>query len=270
MTISGSQSLGSLVGSSQPATFEWHWAYALLPFGPWLIVLLLLLLKPNRSAKAGAVLLPAAVSTAMVFAIFALPDALRTWLPQVTSHLILGVAALMLISSRYAAFRTGVGEFFSALILLIGFGLAAVVVETWTFTPPGLQSMIMEFVIYVFDILLLLAGLVAAARLCRRRMSILRLTLSFGLGALILTALFSLPVIALQLAFVPNQVMTFMPLALGHLVTTPLVFMALLFPFVLLVAFNSLHRERLEHALRPLPLPLPEPATAEEDQTPAM
>lgn len=261
MTITGSQqALGSLAAPTQPVTVDWHWGYALLPAYPWLLVSLLFLLKPNRSMNALAVLLPAVASTAMLFALSDLAGGLSMYMPSLTSHLILGVAVLMLVSARYAAFRTGLGVVFSAFILLLGFGIAAVIAETWTFTSMGIQSMVFEFITYIGDILVILAGLVVAGRLCRRRLSILRLTISFGIGALVLPAVFVILVLAFETAIVPDMIMTLVPIALGKLAVTPLVFMALLFPFVLLVAFNSLYRGRLERAIRALPLPEPQPA----------
>jgi len=265
------QPLGNLGVSSQPLTFQWHWAYAFLPLYPWLALLSLFLLKPNRSVKAAAILVAAAASMAILFAANEAELGLTQWFMTsggsvgIFGSFILAVTALMLVSYRYADEKTGRG--FAGGVLILA-ALAGFILQTWPFPAPDMERIASELWGLVLNIIIFVIGLLLAWRLCRRAFSVVRLTLAFTLAPLLVTLVLSLPFLVVDMRFMGGMGLLYVFMMLGSIVIWPFFFTLVLFPFILLVTRNSLYRERMKLLLRLSPQGAHQPEVAQPIKLP--
>jgi hypothetical protein len=129
LTIVASSDLGGLGSrAGTPTTYEWILPSVAPTFLPWLIVLGLLFLKPNRCVAAWLIWLP--IGCVLAFAVTPpsfLPDGTNFFL-DVIAALGLGLAAIWLMSGyfpRHHRFLT----FLSVLLTLVSFSALAVVLK---------------------------------------------------------------------------------------------------------------------------------------------
>ncbi len=241
--------LGGL-GSKQGEQVAYNWtAPSLVPqLLPWLAILALLALKPNRCASAWWVWIP----LAFVGSVACLPDSVKDLLPSPQLEMFLdwvgslgfGLAALWLLSS-YLAWK-------HRMLAFLGMLLAQAVFSGWayvsrqggeSFGPEQVAMGITVLVtVLIFSIALSLAGL-----LCRRRYGWLRLSLWLVamLVAAWLLAVAICGVIATLASGGRVPVVAFLvavPIAAG------ITFGALL-PFLVLAFVNGFYRERLKGLL---------------------
>jgi len=216
---------------------------------PWLGVLLLLLLKANRSGQAWLIWLP-------LFAVFAIQMALRpalSLLPSemfgmfldVISALAFGLAAVWLTGHAYGPRHRLLG-FLGMLGVMAGFGIAAAAVMhtadgSWEQTLP--TGILLAFCILVVPAAMSLGGL------CSRH--------QYRPAALFLWLLLWLPVVALVLIM---PFFAFASLAsgggvlwgelLGGILILAGVCLGTLIPFLILSFANGFYRGRLQALLR--------------------
>lgn len=216
---------------------------------PWLALLLLFLFKPNKSFKAAAVLVAAAASMAVVLATAQAAAAASTWFmiganSGTSTNFVFALTVLMLVSYRYPNQKAGRG--FAAGVLLLA-ALVGIVLQFWPFPAPDMESLMPELWQCVYSIILFLAGLLVARRLCRRKFSALRLTMSFALASFLIMTVIAIGSLGSQVAFLPQFGLVFiLVMWFSSAVAYPFLFIIVLFPFILLATRNSLYRERMK------------------------
>lgn len=237
-------------------------------------MLCLLLLQPNRTARAWWIWLPLlavfAVELGLRAVLAELPSQAVDMLSQVTHALAFGLAGLWLAAPFLAGtsrFRT----FFKLLPVHAGFTLLAYVGgQDW---GDGGEAVAALIYLGVF-VLVFVSALILAGRGCRHHFTPVRFSLClFGwltVGFVAVLLPFAIP------AFITagNQVWSHLGLAL--LVTVSVQFLVAL-PFLLLSFTNNLYRERLQQLLLPAepakppvlaPAPPPAPVTCFDERIP--
>jgi len=237
-------------------------------FLPWLAILGLLMLTPNRSGNAWWIWLPLggvfAVELLMPMALGSIPSQVLDLFSQVARSLGIGMAAVWL-TSPYLAGHARFVNFLKMLGVQGAFSLLAL--------APGLDwgdagFEILGALVYLgVLILVLVAGLNLAGFSCRRRFHPVRLLLWLlvWLTAGITTVILPFATVALfgGAGEIWMQVGTVILVAVG-------VAFVLLLPFLVLSFANNFYRERLRHLLRMesaevppvLTFPPPPPVTA--------
>jgi hypothetical protein len=253
--------LGGL-GSKQGAPVAYYWVMpSLMPqFLPWLAILALLLLKPNRCASAWWVLIP----LGMVAAVACAPQSVRELLPSSQFEMFLewigalgfGLAAVWLVSS-YLGWKHRMLAFLGILVAQGVFSsLAYVVRQGW----EGLGSETFALgVVLLLSALVISAALSLAGLMCRGRYGGLRLSM-WLLAAL---------VVAWLVVIVPFSIIAMIASggnfpALQFLISVPVaagIIFGVLLPFLVLAFANGFYRERLQ-ALLHLGGTLPPPVIA--------
>ena len=258
--------LGGL-GSKQGAPVFYDWAPpSLVPqVLPWLAILALLMLKPNRCASAWWILLP----LACVAGVACLPDSALEFLPWFPSELYLetigvlgfGVAAVWLLSS-YLAWKHRMLAFLGMLIALGVFCLLALVLRLG---GGGVGTEAMQLGLFlavgglVMSVALTLAGLA-----CRGRYGVLRLSFRLIAALMVLWMLLIGPYFVITLyASAGNDLLTVL---LQMMATATGITFGVMLPFLVLSFANGFYRERLKGLLHvssvasPPILPPPVPA----------
>ena len=241
--------LGGL-GSKQGAAVTYDWtAPSLIPQAlPWLAILALLLLKPNRCASAWWIWIP----LALVGGVASLPESVLELLPssrfeiflELISALGFGLAAVWLLSS-YLGWRHRMLAFLGVLLAQAGFSLLAFVTrQGWE--EAGLETLQLGIALaasaLVISVALSLAGLV-----CRGRYSWLRLPV-WLITALVVLWLLVLGPFFIFAMFSSGGNIPLLALAGIVAVATGITFGVLL-PFLLLAFANGFYRERLKGLL---------------------
>jgi hypothetical protein len=241
--------LGGL-GSKQGAAVFYDWAApSLIPQAlPWLAMLALLLLKPNRCASAWWICVP----LACVGGVACVPQSVLELLPSSQFEIVLdlisglgfGLAAVWLLSS-YLGWKHRMLAFLGILLAQGGFGLLAFGVrQSWG--EAGIETLQVGIALaasaLVMSVALSLAGL-----MCRGRYGWLRLTLW------LITALVVIWLLVLGPFFVISVIASGGNIPLLALVSivamaTGITFGVLL-PFLVLSSANSFYRERLKGLL---------------------
>jgi hypothetical protein len=260
--------LGGL-GSKQGVPVSYNWVMpSLMPqFLPWLAILALLLLKPNRCASAWWVLIPlgcaAAVARVPQSAWELLPSSQFEVFLELISALGFGLAAVWLLSS-YLGWKHRMLAFLGILLAQGVFSsLAYVVRQDW----EGLGSETFALgVLLMVTALVISVALSLAGLMCRGRHGWLRLSL-WLLAALVVAWLvvigpFSIIAMIASGGNVPVlQFLISVPVAAG-------IIFGVLLPFLVLSFIKGFYRERLKGLLllgvaaAPPVIPSPIPAAA--------
>jgi len=262
--------LGGL-GSKQGAPVAYDWVMpSLLPqLLPWLAILALLLLKPNRCASAWWICVPlgcvAGVASVPQSALDLLPSSQFEVLRELIGALGFGLAGLWLLSS-YLAWKHRMLAFLGILLALEGFGLLAFAVrQGWEDLGPETLAMgiSMAVIVLVISVAVSLAGLV-----CRGRYGWLRLSLWLIAALVVFWLLVIAPLSIIQLMMRGGS---FPALVLFGIVGVAVMLtFGVLLPFLVLSFANGFYRERLKGLLhlggtKPPPIittPMPAAAVA--------
>ena len=234
--------LGAKQGT--PVFYEWV-APSLMPqFLPWLMILVLLLLKPNRCASAWWIWIP----LACVWGVTVTPHSILSFLPsaqldmflELISALGFGAAAVWLLSG-HLAWKHRMLAFAGILLAQVGFNLLAYVLGHGTEFDTPQMGIPLALSAVVISVALSLAGLV-----CRGRYGWLRVSLWLMAALAVVWLLVIGPFFFAEVFSRGNVPMA----ALFGLVgmAAGITFGALL-PFLVLSFANGFFRERLKGLL---------------------
>ena len=260
--------LGGL-GSKQGAPVAYDWAMpSLMPQAlPWLAILALLMLKPNRCASAWWIWIPLACVASVANA----PQSLLALLPSAQFEMFLdligalgfGLAAVWLLSS-YLGWKHRMLAFLGILLAQVVFSLLACVVrQGWE--GFGLETLqvgaFLAVSVLVISVAMSLAGL-----MCRGRYACLRLSLWLIAALLVVWLLVIGPFFVIAVISSGGNAPV---LAIFAIVGVPTgISFGVLLPFLVLSFANGFYRERLKALLHlggtapPPVITLPMPATA--------
>jgi hypothetical protein len=261
LRIVASSDLGGL-GDKAGAPVEYNWVLpSLAPqLLPWVLLLVLLALKPNRCAQAWTIWLPVGCALALSLLPIDWPSG-ADFLLDDFGALVLGVAAVWLLAG-YLRRSHRVVTFFCVLFALAGFSLLA-----FLFKQSGNQ---LDFELLPFAILLGVGvftsafALSVAGWICRRRFRPAGLCVWLLVSLLVLWLAIAAPFFIFALVASGNQIpwseflIPVLGMAAGNF--------ALLLPFLILSAAHPYYRERLKSLLHvqtmapPLLAPLAQPA----------
>jgi hypothetical protein len=222
---------------------------SLMPqFLPWLAILGLLMLKPNRCASAWWVFIPLGMAASVAW----VPQSVRNLLPSSQFEMFLewisalgfGLAAVWLLSS-YLGWKHRMLAFLGILVAQAVFSsLAYVVRQGWE--GLGADTMALGMVLTV-SALVIAVSVSVTGLLCRGRYGWMRVSL-WLMGALLLAWLVMIGPFCV-IAMVANgggvpvlQFLISVPLAAG-------IVFAVLLPYLVLSFINRLYRERLKALL---------------------
>jgi hypothetical protein len=235
--------LGGLGSKQGPAVaYDWVMPSLLPQVLPWLAILLLLLLKPNRCASAWWIWVPlgcvAGVANSEPLIRGLMPSSQLEIFLELIGALGFGLAAVWLLSS-YLGWRHRLLAFFGILLAQEGFSmLAATVGQGWE--DVGLETMQVGIFLAV-SVLVVSAAVSLAGLLCWRRYGWLRLSLWLMAALLVVWSVvigfFSL------IGHVPMMVL-FAIIGVVSAVTFGVVL-----PFLVLSFTNGFYRERLKGLL---------------------
>jgi hypothetical protein len=263
-----SADLGGL-GSKDGPPVAYNWTVpSLMPLAlPWLGVLLLLALNPNRSARAwwiwlplgGVVVLANLVQPAFDF----LPEELLDIFVQVVSALAFGLAAVWLLAP-YLARSHRVLTFLCLAPALAGFSVLSVLAaQDWG--AADVTTLIPALVLLALSILVVSVAMALAGLVCRRRyrpagLCLWLLVWLLGIGFVLTAPFFLFAMIA------SGGEVAWLEFFQGVLAFVFVNF-AIALPFLILSSANSFYRERLKallHLERPVapPVMAPAPMTA--------
>jgi hypothetical protein len=259
LTIVASSDLGGL-GSKDGSPVIYNWvppslAPALLP---WLAILALLALKPNRRAAAWLIWLPLGAVMALTRALPEILPSGSDYLPDAVAALAAGLAAVWLLSNKLPRPNRFVA-FLCVLPVLAGFsGLALLSRQDWNFEVEMLQAGL----VLALGVLASAAALSLGGLVCRGRYR------PVGLYAwLILLVAVIWPAIGAPF-FLVAEMQSGGSIAWGEFFAPVLavaaVHFATLLPFLILSSASPFYRERLKALLHvkaeapPVIAPLPE------------
>ena len=241
--------LGGL-GSKQGAAVFYNWAApSLIPqVLPWLAILVLLLLKPNRCASAWWIGIP----LACVGGLACVPQSVLELLPSSQFEMLLdlisglgfGLAAVWLLSS-YLGWKHRMLAFLGILLVQGGFSLLVFGVgQAWG--EAGIETLQVAIALavsaFVMSVALSLAGLA-----CRRRYGWLRLTLWLITALVVIWLLVLGPIFMISMIASGGNVPLLALVAIVG-VATGITFGVLL-PFLVVSFANGFYRERLKGLL---------------------
>jgi hypothetical protein len=260
LTIVASSDLGGL-GAKDGSPVAYNWVLpGVTPFLlPWLIILALLILKPNRCAAAWLIWLPLGCVIAFTLAPPSfLPGETNFFLDAIAA-LAIGLAAVWLLAN-YLRRQNGFVTFLCVLSALAGFSLLAVVAK------QGLSLLSLESLAETLQISIVLAVAVLASAaalslsglICRGRYRPLGLYLWLFLLLAVLWQLIALPFFLFALLASGGSIAWsefFIPVlavAAGNYLT--------LLPFIIFSSACPFFRERLKALLhvKPVVPPLPD------------
>jgi len=215
---------------------------------PWLAILVLLMLKPNRCASAWWVLVPlgfvAGVASAPQLLLELLPSSQFEIFLEVIGALGFGLAAVWLLSS-YLGWKHRLLAFLGILLAQGGFGMLAFAVrQDW----EGIGPETMQVGIYlVLSVLVISMALTLAGLVCRSRYGWLLLSL-WLIAALVVVWLAVIgPFFIIAVAASGGNVQM---LALFEIVGVAVgITFGVLLPFLVLSYANGFYRERLKALL---------------------
>ena len=262
LTIVASANLGEL-GSQNglPVTYEWVLPGVAPLLLPWLAILGLLALKPNRSAGAWLIWLP-------LGCVFLLTLAPPSFLPAGTNFLLDAVAALAVglaavwLLSNYLRRKNRLLTFLSVLLALAGFSMVAGVArQGWNLLEvESLQiGIVLAVGVLASAVALNLAGLICRRRYNPNALYLWLLVLLIGVWLVITLPFFLIAMMAkASLVEWSEFFIPVLSVATVNFVT--------LLPFLILSSASPLFRERLRTLLHvkpetpPVMAPLPEAA----------
>ena len=271
LKIVASADLGGL-GAKQgpPVTYNWMRASILPAALPWLAVLLLLLLKPNRCARAWWIWAPVvflAGGIGLLPVSPSLPSQLLEVLQDLIWALAFGLAAAWLLAA-YLKSRLRFLNVLGFLLTLLGFSVVLFLfTQDWS-EGPGIAQALQVGIVLAVSACIISVAVGLAGLLCRRRYRPLVLcgwlaVMLPGLCLLVISPILLFETLATG-GRVPMSAL-FAPV----LVTTGLCFGVLL-PFLLLSFANAFYRQRLINLLLLAPKPPPLPPVAAPPPAPAL
>jgi len=225
-----------------PVVYDWLMPSLMPVVLPWLAIMALLLLKPNRCASAWWIWVPlgcvAGVACVPQSALDLLESAQFEVVRELISALGFGLAALWLLSS-YLGWKHRMLAFLGMLLAQGGFSMLAFAVrQGWEDMGPEtlVMGISLAVIVLVISVAMILAGLA-----CRGRYGWLRLSL-WLMAAL---------VVIWQLATGPFYVISHVPalVIFGIVAVTAGLTFAVLLPFLVLSFVNGFYRERLKGLL---------------------
>jgi hypothetical protein len=253
LKIVASADLGALGAPEGPSiTYDWMLLGVAPLLWPWLILLGLLALKPNRCSTAWWILAPFACVIAFTFLFAPLLPAGTNFLLDVFAALACGLAAVWLLSA-YLPQPHRLLTFCAILAALAGFSLLAAVAR------QGLSSITSEWIqvgiVLAFAALSTAVALVLGGRLCRGRYR----PVVFGLWLLVILIVVWMTITVPF--FLVAWVASGSGMAWGEFLS-PVLGMAIgnfttLLPFLILSSFNPFFRENLVALLNPKAKPAP-------------
>jgi hypothetical protein len=263
LQIVASSDLGPLgAKDGAPLVYNWVLPSVAPQFLPWLVLLGLLALKPNRHASAWLIWLPVGCALALTLLPLSLPSGADTLL-DVLAALVCGLAAVWLLSSYLRASHRLI-TFLLVLVVLGGFSALAF------FSRQSLSLLDLEWL--PFAILLGVGVFTSAVALslcgwfCRRRFQPATLYVWLFASLAALWLMITLPFFGVAFLASGNQsIATDFIIPLACLVG---INFALLLPFLILSSASPFYRQRLKSMLRmeppaaPPTLRPPEPAVA--------
>jgi hypothetical protein len=238
--------LGAKEGS--PTVYNWTRPNPLPVLLPWLAVLFLLLLKPNRCAQAWWIWVPVgcvvAVGAASQSELGFIPSSLQDMLGGTVRAVGFGLAAVWLIAG-YLGWKHRAVAWVGTLLALGGISLLSLAISQGLegIGPEMLQGMILlAAAALVISVAITLAGLV-----CRGRYGALRLCLWLIAALLVVWLLVIGPFFVAAMIFSPGNVPV---LALvGTVLSLAGVSFGVLLPFVILSFVSTFYRARLKDLL---------------------
>jgi hypothetical protein len=218
------------------------------PVLPWLAILALLMLKPNRCASAWWVLVPlgcvVAVTSAPEWAPALLPSSQFELFVDLIAALGFGLAAVWLLSS-YLGWKHRMLAFLGMVLAQGGFSLLAYALrQGWEDIEPAMLAlgMFLAVSVLVISVAMSLAGL-----MCRGRYGWLRLSL-WLIAALVAVWLLVIGPFLIIMLLVQGG--NFLLSALfGFVGVTVGITLGVLLPFLVLSFANGFYRERLKGLL---------------------
>ncbi len=248
--------LGAKEGT--PVVHSWSFPNLVPILLPWLAVLGLLALRPNRCAQAWWIWVPLGAFAMLSYGLQAvfgsLPSEVQEPFDQIFQALAFGLAAMWLLAS-YLGRKSRFLSFLGSVAVLAGFSLVAFIVRQ-DLSESGDESLVMMVVLGLGAVALSLAVHLAGWA-CRRTYRPLRFSLWvviwLALGWTLTAALFFVP-ISLSQGRIQWQEF-FPPVA----IITSLSFATLL-PFLILTFASSFYQTRLNQLLNlPGETPVPPP-----------
>ncbi|MFZ1933658.1 MAG: hypothetical protein WCB27_10500 [Thermoguttaceae bacterium] len=262
MRIVASQEIAG-VGTcvSDPAIVDWHWYYHAVPASPWaLIALLLVIPKANHNRQAWLILIPLVVVLllwSMLTLLFGMAVGAQEQMGCLVMSAAIAWAAVWLLGhwlgSRYSTLT-----FFSIMAVMVA-------VAALTFfccgEGDGVSIPLAAFAIYYGVMAVgLVAAMMLAGRFCRKRFSGMRFGLWLLLWMPVVTV--GLPMLIFLAWIVIAQ--DPWPRVAGGLIAIPMVmtiFAGILYlfnlPFLILGAYSTFYRRRLEAMFRVKSIPAP-------------
>ncbi len=284
LRLVASANLGSLgPKEGPPLVVPWKLAWSAIPLLPWAILPLLLLLRSNRNWRAWAIVIPYAVALGAVALLGAAKQAAASGIdipinlpsvPQSVPLLWLGIGALLLVAYRFERLTRG-GVFAVSCVVLAIAGGAGLLFATGLdgTTPKALAFLGPSAMLYAAEVAWLFFAVVIAAFFCRKRYTAAKFGLVL-LGAMVVPALAVVLMLGgIAAARMGPSMLPFLLFGLGFAACGGALMMyVLLLPFLLLVFWNSLYRQRFLAMFKfPTAIPSPEPAPPEalSEQPPA-
>jgi hypothetical protein len=231
-----------------PVVYDWVMPSLMPQVLPWLAILVLLMLKPNRCASAWWVLVP----LGCVAGVAGVPQSWLELLPSAQFEIFLewigalgfGLAAMWLLSS-YLAWRHRLLTFLGMLVAQMGFSLLAFAIrQGWEETGPETAQIgiALAVSVLVISVAVSLAGLV-----CRGRYGWLRLTLWVMAALVVVWVLVIGPFFIIAVVSSGDNVP--MVALFGIVGVAAGITFGVLLPFLVLSFANGFYRERLKGLL---------------------
>lgn len=256
-----SADLGPL-GARAGAPVAYHW---LLPnlapqLLPWLVILGLLALKPNRNGAAWLIWLP----VICVLLIIGLPLGLPSqtdFLLDVAVALAFGLAAVWLLST-YLRRGHRLATALCVALVLGGFGILCLGAKQSVTASSG--EWVLDVIVLGLGVLANVVALAVAGWLCRRHFDPVRLYLCFLVSLPILWLGLTIPFFLVALSQAGGLIAWSEFLAPVAVVAG--INFALLLPFLILSSANTLFRERLKGLLHVAPAAAPQKVVLAEPE----
>lgn len=254
LTISAISDLGGLGDATGcPVSYNWTGSGLIKPMLPWLGILLLLALKPNRNGRAWWILAPLLLTVGILSWVLPLFDMMPSEMIGVISEtfasLSFAFAALWLLATCLVCKHRFVTFLCFTPVLAFSSLVALVVQKDWGNIPSGpeLADTVAGFVILglgvgVGSLVLFLSGLITRRRWRPVILTLLSMGLTLGMWIMIALPFFIVAMVRSGRGFLWTEFWReFMPPVL----MVAGVCCAVLLPFLVLSFANSLFRERL-------------------------
>lgn len=232
-----------------PVDFHWNPAWNLLALAPWIVLVPLLLLRPNRRLRAWAVLLPLAAVVGLAALLLA-AGVMNDYLFIGVMYFELSLAVAWLISPYLI--RMGRLAVLPLVFLMLGVGIAGMLANFAL--PFDIDAFpVLMGSCFAFGVALGVAtlGLVVAGLVCRKTYRPGRFVVAYGFAMALVGCLFSLPLVVLFtvgsiFSGAGLQILGVVGIYVGFGLLGGLGLYVLILPFITLTAFNSVYRERFQ------------------------